>query len=467
MMEHAAFPEELGISSLAVEAFLDGAERQGLEFHSVMLLREGRVAAALNWAPYDMRRPHTLFSLSKSFCSAAAGFAVAEGLLSYDDRVLDVLRDKAPAQPDARLEKVTLRHLLTMSSGLEPRSDTRSLGEKDWVRRALALRVDHEPGAHFHYNTTGTYLVSAMVQQAAGQNVRDYLMPRLFDRLGIAKPQWDACPLGISAGGYGLHLSCEDIAKFGQLLLDDGRWQGEQVLPGGWVQLATRKSIDNANHVDDPERSDWGQGYGFQFWRTRGGRYRGDGMFGQVCLVDPQNRVVVAVTAGIDDMGAEMDLLRDTLLAGADMAPASPARQKALKKRAARLAYAPPADDGTGCALTGSYLARGGYRLRVEQRAEGRTVVNLYRAGRQPVNFWFSLRAGTPWQGEQAWFTPMEAPEPYLGSCGWQQGALRFDVRMPGAPYVFHGVLTPKGDDVHLRLWGAGAPAIDAPFRRA
>ena len=463
-MKPVTYPEELGISSLAVEAFLDGARDKGLDFHSVMVLRHGRVAVALNWAPYELTRPHTLFSLSKSFCSAAAGFAVAEGLLSYEDKVLDVLADKAPEEPDERLAQVTLRHLLTMSSGLEPKSDTRLLRTQDWVKRALSCRVDHEPGTHFDYNTTGTYLISAMVQKVTGQTVRDYLMPRLFDKLGIIKPQWEVCPMGITAGGYGLHLSCQDIAKFGQLLLQDGVWNGEQVLPAGWVKQATAKAIET---VQTPEDSDWAQGYGFQFWRTRGGRYRGDGMFGQICLVDEAQDMVIAVTAGLNDMGAEMDLIKDTLLAGVAMQPASAARQKAVQKRMARLQYALPASDGTGHDLTGSYLAAGNRRLMLDQRADGRLVINLYQQGRYPVNFWFTVQPGQPYRGEQAWFTPLEAPEPYVGSCSWQDGVLHVEVRMPGAPYVFTGKLTPRGRDVHLTLSGAGAPEENRLYRRA
>lgn len=461
MRTPVAFPEDPGISSLAVEAFLDGAQAQGLDFHSVILMRHGKVAVRLNWAPYTLDTPHTLFSLSKSFCSAAAGFAVAEGLLSYEDKVLDVLKDKAPANPDKGLAKVTLRHLLTMSSGLEPRSDTRELRVMDWVARALTQKTDHEPGTHFHYNTTGTYLVSAMVHKVTGMPIRDYLMPRLFDKLGIVRPQWDVCPMGINAGGYGLHLSCEDIARFGQLLLQDGMWEGERVLPEGWVKMATDKSIDTA---DKPEDSDWAQGYGFQFWRTRGGRFRGDGMFGQVCMVDQKQDLVLAVTAGIADMGAEMNLLRDTLLNGAGMKPAAQAKQRAIKKRAEALSYPLLADDFSGRDLTGSYFARGNRRLRVEMRADGRVALQLTR----PIyNLCFSVKSTTPHTGEATWGIPMEAPEAYRGSCGFADGALHFEVRFPGAPYTYQGILTPRGDDLELTMKGAGSDAGTFLYKRA
>ncbi len=463
MWTPVAYPEEVGISSLAVEAFLDGAKEQGLEFHSVILLRQGKVAARMAWKPYDDVTPHTLFSLSKSFCSAAAGFAVAEGLLSYEDKVLDVLKDKAPEHPDKGLQKVTLKHLLTMSSGLEPKSDQGRFGYVDWVKRLLACKTDHEPGTHFHYNSMGTYLVSAMVQKVTGQTIRDYLMPRLFDKLDIPLPQWDCCPMGINAGGFGLHLSGESIAKFGQLLLQDGLWDGKRVLPKGWVKLATDKSIET---VDKPEDSDWAQGYGFQFWRTRGNRYRGDGMFGQVCLVDEKNDVVIAVTAGIPDMGAEMQLLQDTLLKGVAMPPASAAVQKRVKARIAKLAYDAPTDDGAGRDLTGSYVAGTNNRLRLEFRADGRLVAFFRRAGRNQWNLCFSLRKGEPHHGEAAFMMPMEAPQAYLGTYGWKNGALLMDVRVPAAPYGIRATLEPVGDNLRVTMKGAGTREGTTVYRR-
>ena len=261
-LPHAATPEEAGISSQGILDFIDRAEKQGLEFHSLMVLHKGQVACALNWAPYDLELPHTLFSLTKSFTSAAAGFAVGEGLMHYEDSIADILPDKLTKASDPKLKQVTLHSLLCMGSGLDPLSNRVPRRQEDWAKVALAYPVLHEPGTHFHYNSMGSYLVSAMVQKVTGQTCRDYLMPRLFDKLGIAKPQWDSCPLGISMGGYGLHLNCEDIAKFGQLLLQDGLWQGERVLPEGWVKRATQAYTDNSgfnNHIK------WGLNYSYQF----------------------------------------------------------------------------------------------------------------------------------------------------------------------------------------------------------
>ena len=314
--EIASVPEEAGVSSKGLLRYLDEVAASGLEHHSILVWKDGKLACKLNYAPYDDQTPHVLFSLSKSFTSAAAGFAVGEGLLRWDSKVLDVLADKAPEQPSEWLKQVTLAHLLTMGSGLKPESDEIDhllipdegptakplAGGLDWAKAVLACDCDHQPGTHFHYNSHGTYLVSAMVQRVTGQNIRDYLMPRLFTPLGIPKPDWDCCPQGVCCGGWGLHLSSDSILRFGVCLIQGGVWQGRQVLPAEWLKLATAKQIDNSNGKPEPE-NEWHQGYGYQFWRTRENRYRGDGMFGQLCMVSPDDHMVVAVTAGIDDMG--------------------------------------------------------------------------------------------------------------------------------------------------------------------
>ena len=313
----ATVPEEAGLSSKGILQYLDAVKASGLEHHSILVIKDGMLACKMNFAPYDDQTPHILFSLSKSFCSAAAGFAVAEGLLSWDSRVLDVLSDKAPENPSEWLKSVTLHHLLTMGSGLAPESDAAD-GE-DWMKSVLACECDVEPGTRFHYNSHGTYLVSAMVQRAAGMNIRDYLMPRLFEPLGIPKPDWDTCPLGVCVGGWGLHLSSDSIARFGLCVLNKGVWQGRQVLPPDWLEKATSKQIRNDGQNPHP---DWSLGYGYQFWRTRGNRFRGDGMFGQACMISPEQNMVVAITAGINNMGEEFDLLNDYLFPQQTWSPA-------------------------------------------------------------------------------------------------------------------------------------------------
>ena len=259
-----------------------------------MLVRHGHVVAEGWWAPYAAEAPHSLFSLSKSFTSTAVGMAIAEGKLSLDDEVLKFFPDDAPAEPSANLKAMRVSDLLRMSTGQQtepPRNP-----DQVWTKVFLAHPVPFKPGTHFLYNTSATYMLSAIVQKATGMTVLDYLRPRLFEPLGIEHPTWETSPQGVSTGGYGLSIRTEDIARFGQLYLQKGKWQGKQLVPAAWVEAATARQTSNGS---DP-KSDWAQGYGYQFWRCRHGAYRGDGAFGQFCVVLPEEDAVIAITSGLE-----------------------------------------------------------------------------------------------------------------------------------------------------------------------
>jgi CubicO group peptidase (beta-lactamase class C family) len=311
-------PEAQGVSAPAVLAFVEAADKGVESLHSFMLVRHGHVVAEGWWSPYTAESPHMLFSLSKSFTSTAVGLAVAEGKLSVDDPVLKFFPDEAPAAPDAQLKAMRLSDLLRMSTGHQT-EPPRKLTEP-WAKTFLAHPVPFKPGTHFLYNTSATYMLSAAVQKATGQTVLDYLKPRLFDPLGIRNPTWEASPQGVSAGGYGLSVRTEDIAKFGQLYLQKGKWEGRQLVPESWVEAATARQTSNGSSP----RSDWDQGYGYQFWRCRHGAYRGDGAFGQYCIVLPEQDAVIAITAGVRDMQAVLNLVWDKLLPGLKPAPITP-----------------------------------------------------------------------------------------------------------------------------------------------
>lgn len=301
-------PEAQGVSSAAIREFIEAADQQVNSMHSFMLVRHGKVVAEAWWQPESPEKPHVLWSLSKSFTSTAVGLAVAEGRLSIDDRVLDYFPEDAPENPSPNLRAMRIRDLLTMNAGHQDELNWRE--KPHWARAFLAHPVPHKPGTHFRYNTPATYMLSAIVQKVTGETVLDYLTPRLFEPLGIDKPKWDTSPQGISIGGYGLYLRTEDIAKFGQLYLQRGQWNGKQVLPAEWVDQATSKQVSNGS---DPAR-DWDQGYGFQFWRCRHGAYRGDGKDGQFCIVLPEQDAVVAITANTSDMQGELNIVWDKLL---------------------------------------------------------------------------------------------------------------------------------------------------------
>jgi CubicO group peptidase (beta-lactamase class C family) len=252
-----------------------------------------------------------LHSLSKSFTSTAVGLAVAEGKLSIDDRVLKFFPDDAPAEPTDKLKAMRVRDLLTMNCGHEV--EVKFAGDKPWVQQFLAHPVPHKPGTHFQYNTMGSYTLSAIVTKVTGKTSLEFLKPRLFEPLGIENPQWDASPEGNSLGGYGLKLRTEDIAKFGQLYLQKGKWNGKQLIPESWVEQATMKQVPNDQESHSKIGIDWVQGYGFQFWRCTHNAFRGDGAAGQLCVVIPDKDTVVAITADTGSFQNEMNAIWDKI----------------------------------------------------------------------------------------------------------------------------------------------------------
>jgi CubicO group peptidase (beta-lactamase class C family) len=232
-------PESQGVFSSAVLAFVEAADTNLDSLHSFMLLRHGHVVAEGWWSPYYAEAPHSLYSLSKSFTSTAVGLAIAEGKLSLDDEVLKFFPDDAPAEPSNNLKAMRVSDLLRMSTGHQ--SEPPRTPEEPWTKTFLAHPVPFKPGTHFLYNTSATYMLSAIVQKVTGETVLDYLGPRLFEPLGIERPTWEASPQGISAGGFGLSIRTEDIARFGQLYLRKGNWQGKQLVPGAWIEAATAR----------------------------------------------------------------------------------------------------------------------------------------------------------------------------------------------------------------------------------
>lgn len=338
-----ATPESQGVASAAILRFIEAAERDVHELHSVMLLRHGSVIAEGWWSPYRRDDPHMLFSLSKSFTSTAVGLAVSEGLLTVDDPVISFFPDEAPAEPSANLAAMCVRHLLAMSTGHGTDTMPPMIQQPDgnWINGFFSVPVEHAPGTHFLYNTGATYMLSAIVQKLTDQKLVDYLRPRLFDPLGIDHAVWEESPQRINTGGFGLNITTEAIARFGQLYLQNGQWQGKQIVPTEWIAEATALHTENGT---DPD-SEWAQGYGYQFWRCRHNAYRGDGAFGQYCIVMPDQDAVIAITAGLSDMQKPMNLIWDILLPamnGAALSDAS-AAQAALATKLSALNIAPVA----------------------------------------------------------------------------------------------------------------------------
>ena len=305
-LPHSA-PEAQGIASAAVLAFVNAVEAQIQDLHSFMLLRHGHVVAEGWWSPYGPEDPHMLFSLSKSFTSTAVGLAVAEGRLTVEDRVISFFPQDVPTEIGENLALMRVHDLLAMATG-HAEDTTRYLREREdgnWVKAFLARPVDHTPGTHFVYNSGATYMLAAIVQQLTGMTLLDYLQPRLFAPLGIANATWESCPRGVNVGGWGLKITTAAIARFGQMYLQQGMWHDQSLVPATWVAAATSYQVAH----DHEKNIDWAQGYGYQFWRCQHGAYRGDGAFGQFCIVMPDQDAVLAITSGVGDMQAVLNLV--------------------------------------------------------------------------------------------------------------------------------------------------------------
>ncbi len=306
-------PEAQGIPSSAIRDFLAAVETSGQEFHSFMVVRHGHVVAEGWWSPFAAAYKHTLYSLSKSFTSTAVGMCVADGKLTVEDPVTKFFPEDLPAEISPNLAAMKVKHLLTMNNGHDGRPmEAMAAGpDGNWPRAYLAQPIPYEPGTHFFYNTGSTYMLSAIVQKLTGKTTFDFLSERLFKSLNITDADWEVDPKGVTVGGYGLRIRTEDIAKFGQLYLQKGQWEGQRLLPAAWVEEATSKQTTSQDND-----SDWGQGYGYQFWRCKPepGFYRGDGAFGQYCIVIPQYDTVIAINSESKDMGASMNVVWETIL---------------------------------------------------------------------------------------------------------------------------------------------------------
>lgn len=314
-------PEQQGVSSAAILEFVHALESRVNEPHSFMLLRHGCVIAEGWWSPYERQYRHMMFSVSKSFAATAVGLAANEGCLSLEDKVLSFFPDEATLAANEHLAEMRVRHVLSMATGhtMDTWANMAERSDGNWIKAFFETPIAHAPGTYFLYHTGASYMLSAIVQKATGVNLLDFLNVRLFEPLEIANATWDESPQGIKLGGIGLNIRTEDLARFGQLYLQRGTWQGRQLLPEAWVTEATARHMPNGN---DPD-SDWAQGYGYQFWRGRHESYRADGVFGQSCLIMPQQDAVLAMTGGVDlfEMQGQLNVFWETLFPALVQAP--------------------------------------------------------------------------------------------------------------------------------------------------
>lgn len=308
----------------AVSKYLACMQEEKQDLHSIMILKDGKVVYEKWLSSGKELEPHVLNSVSKTFTSAAVGFAVQEGRIRIEDKVIDYFPDKLPQTISENLAAMTVRDLLTMNTGHEKDPTKLRNTEQDWEKAFLASDIPRKPGTIYCYNSLGTYMLSAIVQRVTGEKIADYLYPRLFRPLGINNVSWQESPTGINAGGWGLYLKTEDLAKLGQLLLQGGVWEGKQVMPAEWVREMSARQVDcvpagiNTDKlpevINDPVKQDWVQGYGYQMWRCRHNAFRADGASGQYIIVIPDKNAVIVTTAQASNMRVQINKLWDYVL---------------------------------------------------------------------------------------------------------------------------------------------------------
>lgn len=335
-------PEAQGISSHSILKYLDSVAQSEQELHSLMILRHGFVVAEGWWEPYSSDHRMQLYSASKSFTSTAIGFAVGEGLLSVDDPVIKFFPDDLPKEISENLATLKVRHLLSMSVGHAKDSimilEASAPGVR-WEKTFLAQPVVFKPGSQFMYNSGASYMLSSIVKKVTGQTANEYLRPRLYVPLDIPEATWTENFEGVNMGASHLRIRTESLAKFGQLYLQNGKWNGKQVLSEEWVIEASRKQIENGQND-----SSWGYGYGYQFWLNPPGGFRADGAFGQFSMVLPDQDAVVTITSESIDTKTVMQIVWDELVPAmtASKLPENPSALKELRTRMKNLKYDPP-----------------------------------------------------------------------------------------------------------------------------
>ena len=308
-------PESEGVSSAGIIDFINAVDTGRQEIHSFMFIRHGKVIAEGWWNPYGPDYRHVMYSASKTFTATGIGLAVSENRLKLSDKVISFFPYSLPDSIGNYMKDLTVQNLLTMSVGQVPAPMGAGLND-DWIRSFISQEPVHKPGTVFLYNNMATFMLSAIVQQVTGQTLFDYLKPRIFDPLAIRGIDWDMNPQGINLGMIGLRLRTEDMARFGQLLLQNGKWNGKQLIPAKWVEEATSFKISSSDPSNKmpKDKNDWAQGYCYQMWRGRNNTVRLDGMAGQFVVLIPDKDAIIVFTANAKNTQEELNLAHDYLI---------------------------------------------------------------------------------------------------------------------------------------------------------
>ena len=325
-----ATPESQGISSDLFAALLRELDAsKDTEMHHFMALRHGKVICECNFAPYPKGMWHITHSMCKSITGMAIGMLIEEGKLKLDENIYDIFSDQMNALSKIFRPVITVENLLTMTSGVTF-NESGIVSGNDWLGSFLNASVNGKPGTEFQYNSLNTYVLSAIVTKRTGETLTEYLTPRLFGPLGITKYYWETCPKGITKGGWGLFLCAEDMAKLGQLYLQRGKWNGQQLVSEYWIEISTARHLKTQNDT---------YGYGYQLWmEQRPGSFEYNGMLGQNVIIYPDMDMVLVTNAGNKEMFQDcimLNIIRKYFPVNyhpADVLPENPLSYSLLKR---------------------------------------------------------------------------------------------------------------------------------------
>ena len=325
-----ATPESQGISSDLFTALLRELDAsKDTEMHHFMALRHGKVICECNFAPYPKGMWHITHSMCKSITGMAIGMLIEEEKLKLDENIYDIFSDHINAFSKIFRPVITVENLLTMTSGVTF-NESGIVSGNDWLGSFLNASVNGKPGTEFQYNSLNTYVLSAIVTKRTGETLTEYLTPRLFGPLGITKYYWETCPKGITKGGWGLFLCAEDMAKLGQLYLQRGKWNGQQLVSEYWIEISTARHLKTQNDT---------YGYGYQLWmEQRPGSFEYNGMLGQNVIIYPDMDMVLVTNAGNKEMFQDcimLNIIRKYFPVNyhpADILPESPLSYGLLKR---------------------------------------------------------------------------------------------------------------------------------------
>ena len=315
-------PEEQGVPSKALVALFDSLHALPLtDMHAVVVMRHGKVIGEMYPKPYAPEYRHTMYSCSKTFVGIAVGLAIEDNRLRLDDRIAAIFPELLPDSVSKDLADMTVRHLLTMASGVKPDWNMRSRG-KEWIRTFLSKPVK-EPGTQYAYDSMVSYMLAAVVQKVTGKKLTEYLQERVFTPMNVTEWAWEESPEGVNTGGWGVHIQPESLAKFGQLILNEGSWEGKQLVPAEWIREMCKKHRETGREV-----------YGYHIWHCGGhdGAVRADGALGQyVISVLDKDMVVVMTEATLGNGRDQRRLIWDVLLPHIQDEPL-PANKKEYQK---------------------------------------------------------------------------------------------------------------------------------------